>query len=394
MKPIVIAGSGLAGYTVAREFRQLDSSTPLLIITGDDGSFYSKPMLSNAFAQNKPITTLLSRSAEQMAAQLNATILTNTRIQQIAATRRSLLTSAGEFEFEQLVLAVGAKPVQLTMQGDAADQILSVNHWQDYAELRKRLDTAGSGAHVVILGAGLIGCEFADDFSGAGYRVTLVDPNTLPLAALAPPPVSRRLQQALLAKQVRIQAGTTATHLTHAGTSLQVALTNGQSLTADLVLSAIGLRPDLRLAESAGLATGRGIRVSVFGETSIPGIYALGDCTEYAQPDGAHLWLPYVAPVMAAARTIAQNLSGHSRRIEFKPMPVLVKTPSCPIALMPVAPDLAKRGRWETDEEGGITISRFYDHQDKLRGFGLAPQDQQQRNALLQELGSSCHLIA
>ncbi|MES2047308.1 MAG: FAD-dependent oxidoreductase, partial [Pseudomonadota bacterium] len=83
MKPISIIGSGIAGYTVAREFRKLDKTTPLLIITGDDGGFYSKPMLSNAFAQNKQAAQLVSQTAAQMAEQLNVRILPFTHVSQI-----------------------------------------------------------------------------------------------------------------------------------------------------------------------------------------------------------------------------------------------------------------------------------------------------------------------
>ena len=74
MKPIVIIGTGLSGYTVAREFRRLNKDTPLILLTADQGGFYSKPMLSNAFAQNKTAAQLVTQSAEQMATQLNAEI--------------------------------------------------------------------------------------------------------------------------------------------------------------------------------------------------------------------------------------------------------------------------------------------------------------------------------
>jgi rubredoxin-NAD+ reductase len=95
MKPVAIIGSGLAGYTVAREFRKLDKTTPVLIITGDDGGFYSKPMLSNAFAQGKTASHLRSQTADQMAAQINATILTRTQVRGIDTTKQTVHTSAG-----------------------------------------------------------------------------------------------------------------------------------------------------------------------------------------------------------------------------------------------------------------------------------------------------------
>jgi hypothetical protein len=83
MNPITIIGAGLAGYTVAREFRKLDKSAQLTIVTADDGGFYSKPMLSNAFAQNKQAAQLVPQTAAQMASQLDARIVTGTKVSEI-----------------------------------------------------------------------------------------------------------------------------------------------------------------------------------------------------------------------------------------------------------------------------------------------------------------------
>ena len=80
MKPIIIIGAGLAGYTVAREFRKLDKTTPLVMITADSGGFYSKPMLSNAFAHGKQAEQMITHSATQMAEQQNMSIQANTRV--------------------------------------------------------------------------------------------------------------------------------------------------------------------------------------------------------------------------------------------------------------------------------------------------------------------------
>src|SRR5512146_959392 len=79
-QPIVIIGSGLAGYTVAREFRKLDAETPILIISADHGGFYSKPTLSNALATGKTPASIVTASAEKMAEQLKLTIRSHSRV--------------------------------------------------------------------------------------------------------------------------------------------------------------------------------------------------------------------------------------------------------------------------------------------------------------------------
>lgn len=384
MKPIIIIGAGLAGYTVAREVRKLDKITPLTVITADDGGFYSKPMLSNAFAQNKLAAQLVTQTAAQMATQLDAQIVTGTKVAAIDPLGKTIDSDAGKFEYSKLVIAAGAQPIRLTIDGDAARQVLSVNNVADYALFRSRILAAG---RITILGAGLIGSEFADDLAGAGHTVTLVDPNPLPLAALAAPALSYGLHKALVARGVAMRLGTTAARIDQVANGLRITLADGHAFESDIVLSAVGLRPDLTLAKAAQLATGRGILIDSTGQTSAPDIYALGDCAEYTIGPGSTQILPYIAPMMTAARAIARTLTGQPTQIELKPAPVIVKTPCYPLALIPPPLLTAGTGSWEAETENGRTICRFYDAQGVMAGFGVAPQEAGVRQILMAGLG-------
>jgi rubredoxin-NAD+ reductase len=390
MKQIVIIGAGLAGYTAAREFRRLDKTTPVIVITADEGGFYSKPMLSNAFAQNKRAEQLVTQTAVQMAQQLSANIVTGTRVINIDTAAKTVDTTAGTYEYGKLVIAVGAQPIRLPIAGDAADHILSVNHIADYATFRAAITKFGQAgaARVTILGAGLIGCEFADDLSGAGHAVTLIDPNAVPLAALAAPALSEGLQAALAAKGVALKLGTTAAAVDRAGDALHVTLANGAEFETDIVLSAVGLRPDLRLAQASKLSTGRGIIVDATGRASAPDVYALGDCAEYTA-DGGTRTLPYIAPLMTAARAIARTLVGELTGIDLKAAPVIVKTPSYPLALVPPPLHAVAGGSWQAEQNGARTICRFYDGAGIMCGFGVSPQEANIRAELLAALGSA-----
>ena len=391
MKPIVIIGAGMAGFTVARELRKLDKEIPLVILTADAGGFYSKPMLSNAFAQNKQAAQLVTQNAEQMAAQLNATIIASTHVHGVDTAAKSITTDGTPIEYDNLVLAVGAQPIRLAIDGDGADQVQSVNHVSDYARFRElvALPKHGTSARVTILGAGLIGCEFADDLRGAGHAVTLVDPSPLPLAALAAPALSRALQAALTARGIVMHLSTTATRIDRQGDNLQVTLANCIAFETDIVLSAVGLRPDLNVAKNAGLATGRGILIDANGQTSAAGVYAVGDCAEYiVDADGGTRILPYIAPLMTAARAIARTLTGTPTTIDIKDAPVIVKTPSFPIALVPPPLQAQAGGAWQDEEIDGRTICRFYDAAGIMAGFCVAPQDAAIRSALMAGLGS------
>ncbi|HJV86573.1 MAG TPA: FAD-dependent oxidoreductase [Noviherbaspirillum sp.] len=388
MNPIIIVGTGLAGYTLAREFRKLNKTAPLLLVTADDGGFYSKPMLSNAFAQRKQPAELLTQTAAQMAEQLGATILTGARVESIDTDTMTVTTSAGTFAYDKLVLAVGAQPIRLAIDGNAADQIMSVNHINDYQHFRQRISASGGASRVMILGAGLIGCEFADDLAGAGHQVTLVDPSKAPLAALAPPALSQGLRVALEARGIGLRLGTTAARIDRVDGGLTVSLADGSVVETDIVLSAVGLRPDLRLAQAANVVTGRGIVVDAFGKTSAAHMYALGDCAEYTVDGNRNIVLPYIAPLMAAARAFARTLDGQPTAIDLRPTPVMVKTPSLPLALVPPPSHAAAGGNWHETSIGEQVICRFYDENGCMRGFGVAPHEAKIRQSLLAELGS------
>ena len=147
-QPIIIIGAGLAGWTTAREFRKLDTTTPVMLITADNGDFYAKPSLSNAFAQKRAPAQLVSTLAAKMVETLNVTLLANTRVEAINPQTRTLTTSQGEFSYRQLVLATGAQPIRVPVAGDAADQVQSINSLDDFSAFHARLLGAGSDVAV------------------------------------------------------------------------------------------------------------------------------------------------------------------------------------------------------------------------------------------------------
>src|SRR5512146_2367737 len=196
MAPIVIIGSGLAGYNVAREFRKLDKDSPLSVITSDGGAFYSKPTLSNALALRKSADAIPLNTPEQMAAQLNATVRCRTRITAIATDRHEVRIGNEALHYSKLVLALGADQIKLPLAGDAVAAVMSVNGLDDYTRFRTEIEGKRG---VVVIGAGLIGCEFANDLCTAGYNVDVVDIAAQPLPRLLPAAGAALLQDRLAA---------------------------------------------------------------------------------------------------------------------------------------------------------------------------------------------------
>lgn len=364
--PVVVVGSGLAGWSAVREFRKLDANTPVLMITADAGDFYAKPALSNALVQGKVAAQLVTTPAEKMAATLGVTLWQHTRVTGIDVQTQVVHTqNKGAVGYRQLVLATGAQAIRLRFSGNAADAVMSVNSLDDYAVFRTRLQPQ---ARVLIIGAGLIGCEFANDLAASGYSVQVVDPGDAPLASLLPPETSVALRASLEALGVRWHFGTSAMAIDRVDDAYQATFANGQSAVVDVVLSAVGLRADMTLAQDAGIATERGLVVNAQLQTSAPHVYALGDNTQYAcESAGVSRTLPYVMPIMAAAKALAHTLAGTPTDVQFALMPVAIKTPALPLVVAPALPGTP--GAWVKVEEG---VWHFVDAQTKVRGFVLA----------------------
>lgn len=372
MNPIIVLGSGLAGYTVVRELRKLNRDIPIALVTRDGGDYYSKPMLSNAFAQNKDAASLVLTRAVDMAKQLNIKLLVETDVQAINRASRQLDTTSGTLEYDKLVLALGADPIRVPLQGDAAQQVLSVNDLADYAKLRQKLATAKS---IAIMGGGLIGCEFANDLATAGYAVTVIDPGAYPLASLMPEQAGRQLLEPLAKLGVTWRFRTSVQSVNKAASGCALTLADGSIMHADLVLSAIGLRPRTQLARDAGIAVNRGIVVNERLCTSDESIYAMGDCAEI---EGKVL--PFVLPIMHAGRALARILNGEDAKTVFPAMPVVVKTPAHPVAVSPVARDAV--GSWQEMEAGHGVKMGFVDALNNMTGFVLTGEYAGERNEM------------
>ena len=374
--PVVIVGTGLAGYNLAREFRKLDSETPLLLITADDGRSYSKPMLSTGFGKNKEADGLSMAMPGAMAEQLKAQVRTHTRISGIDPGHKQLWIGDEAVPYRDLILAWGAQTVQVPVEGDAQDAIFPINDLEDYARFR----AAVAGKHrVLILGAGLIGCEFANDLIAGGYEVDLVAPCEQVMPTLLHPAAAAAVQAGLEGLGARFHLGPVLTRLNRVAGGLEAHLSDGSVIACDVVVSAIGLRPRIDMAAAAGMRVNRGIEVDRQLKTSHANIYALGDCAEV---DG--LSLLYVMPLMSCARALAQTLAGNPTVVSYGAMPITVKTPVCPLVVSPVP--RGAEGVWTVEGQGADIKALCRDAEGKLLGYALTGEAVREKLALNKEL--------
>lgn len=374
--PVVIIGTGLAGYNLAREFRKLDPQTPLLLITADDGRSYSKPLLSTGFAANKDADSLGMATAGAMAEQLNAEIRTHTRVTRLDPTHRRVWIGNEPVPYRDLVLAWGAQTIRVPVEGDAADAVYPINDLHDYGRFRA---AAAGKRRVLILGAGLIGCEFANDLLQGGHEVDLVAPSEQVMPGLLPLQAAEAVKRGLEGIGARFHLGATLERLQRSADGLQATLSDGSQRACDLVVSAVGLRPRTELAAEAGLEVKRGIVVDRLLKTSAEHVYALGDCAEV---EG--LSLLYVMPLMAGARALAKTLFGNPTFVSYGPMPVTVKTPACPVVVS--MPAVGTAGSWSVEARGNDVKALYLGACGELLGYALTGAAVQERLALNKQL--------
>jgi len=378
MHPIVIVGSGLAGYTLLKEIRKRDAALPVTLVTADDGAFYSKPNLSNALTAGRSAAALSSASAEKMAAEQDATILTRTRVTAIDTAAQRIRCDKGDIEYSRLILALGADPFPHGLSGSGAEAVLAVNDLADYGAFRSAID---GKRRITVLGGGLIGCEFANDLANAGYLVDVVHLGDWPLERLLPVEAGQRLAGSLAAIGVTWHFGRTGRAVDKTAGGYVVTLDNGDTLAADVVLSAIGLRPRTQLAQSAGIPVGRGIQTDRLLQTGAANVYAMGDCAEV---EGLNL--PYVQPLMVQARALAATLTGTPTPVIYTAMPVMVKTPAHPVAVLP--PKIGAAGGWQVECGDSGICALHLDASGRMQGFALTGSETGRRNTLVKELAA------
>ena len=377
--PILVVGSGLAAYGLANAIKKTDADAAITLITRDGGENYSKPMISTGFTKNFTPDQLATQTAQNMSDNIGVTVRTRTEVASLDTTASEVVLTTGErVPYSSLVLTLGAELIRPPMGGDAAAEVMGVNDLDDYRRFRDTLASTG-GNKVAVIGAGLIGCEFTNDLLNGGYSVEAVDPMNYCLPTLLPETAGRAVQRALEAKGATFHFGPLATDVNKTANGYSVALNNGQTIEADAVLSAVGVRPRTQLAADAGIECGRGVKTDKFLRTNVDNVYAIGDCAEVE----GHV-LVYVAPLLAAARALAATLTGTPTEVAYPAMPVTIKTPACPVCVSPVARDA--EGEWTIEADGQDVKALFHNPQGDLLGFALTGQAVKERMPLTKRL--------
>lgn len=382
--PIIIVGSGFAAWQLVKAMRRQNAPQPILLITADDGCDYNKPDLSHIFTRQTKADSMVRADAATLAAELNIEILTQTRVTALEPKQHLLHTASATLRYSKLVLAVGAHSVIPPLPDDAAQHCMTLNSLQDYRQHAARLQQMPS---VLIVGGGLIGTELGMDAALAGKQVIMTDLAPRLLARQLPALISQALQQQMQEHGVRFKLGCTLTALQRSDSGeWAITFSDGSRYQAAEILCTAGLRPEITLAQRAGLHTDRGIVTDAYLATSEEDIFALGDCAQVAGEVYA-----YLQPILLCAAALAKTLLGQPTAVRIPTQSVRVKTPLLPLQIAgTLASHLASEevGTQQIvlSDPKGMTLWQL-DAEQKRCGFVAAGEHQKQPMAMLKMLG-------
>ena len=307
---VVIVGGGHGGAAQAAQLRQRGFAGSIAIITAEPELPYERPPLSKEYlAGEKSFERMLLRPPAFWA-ERQVDIHTGTRVTAVDAAAQRLETSAGGISYGHLVWAGGGDARHLACPGHDLAGIHAIRTRADVDALKAELKAP---RRVAVIGGGYIGLESAAVLTKLGHRVTVFEAMDRVLARVAGEALSRFYEAEHRAHGVVIETGAQVAALTgDAGRVSGVTLADGRHFAADLVIVGIGIVPAVQPLLAAGAAGGNGVRVDDHCRTSLPGVFAIGDCALHvnAFAGGAEIRLESVQNAADMAATVARLLTG------------------------------------------------------------------------------------
>lgn len=284
---VAIVGGGVGGFTTARELRRRGFDGAITIVD-PEGVPYDRPPLSKQYLTGEYDAARLGFVEPGWYAASDITLVTDRADRVLAAEGAVLLDSGHTLAADALVLATGGVPRHLPVPGGDTEGVLVLRTREDAERLRDRLRAGGS---LAIVGAGLVGAEVASTAARLGMATTLIDPVPVPLVPAVGPDLARVLHEMHAAAGIDTVTAAVS-HVARRGPRFELELdggpaVGGRRLEADTVLVAVGIEPDMTLAESAALDIDNGVLVDDRQRTTNPAIYAVGDSARTRRPDGA-----------------------------------------------------------------------------------------------------------
>jgi NADPH-dependent 2,4-dienoyl-CoA reductase/sulfur reductase-like enzyme/nitrite reductase/ring-hydroxylating ferredoxin subunit len=311
---VVILGGGGAGLAAADMLRREGYDGPLTMISADDSAPYDRPNLSKDFLAGTASDDWIPLRSPDFYKDRRIELVLNSRVSALDLLQKRVQLENGKtYGFEALLIATGAEPVRLNIEGATDSQI---NYLRTFADSRAIVARAASAKRVAVVGASFIGLEVAASLRARGIEVDVVAPDSQPLERVMGPEVGLFIRRLHEAHGVVFHLGETVKRID--GRTLT--LTGGTALEADFVVLGVGVHPSLAVAEQAGLAIDRGIAVNEYLETSVPGVFAAGDVARWPDPhSGERIRVEHWVVAERQGQVVARNILGYRERFNAVP---------------------------------------------------------------------------
>jgi apoptosis-inducing factor 3 len=311
---VVIVGGGAAGLAAADMLRREGYDGPLTIVSADASPPVDRPNLSKDFLAGTAQEEWIPLRSSDYYRDRRIDLLLNSRVSSLDTKRRRILLEDGEeLEFGALLLAMGADPVRLPVEGATDAQL---HYLRTFADSKAIVAKAASAKRVVVIGASFIGLEVAASLRTRGIQIDVVAPDRQPLERVMGAEVGVFIRKLHEAHGVTFHLEQTVSRVS----GRTVTLSDGKTLEADFIVLGIGVRPSLTLAEQAGLAIDKGINVDEYLETSVPGVFAAGDAARWPDPhSGERIRVEHWVVAERMGQVAARNILGHREKFDAVP---------------------------------------------------------------------------
>jgi apoptosis-inducing factor 3 len=311
---VVIVGGGAAGLAAADMLRREGYDGPLTILSADASPPVDRPNLSKDYLAGTAQEEWVPLRPSDYYRDRGIDLLLHSRVSALdTKSRRIVLESGKVLEFGALLLATGADPVRLPIEGATDSQL---HYLRTFADSKAIIAKATSAKHVVVIGASFIGLEVAASLRARGILVDVVAPDRQPLERVMGAEVGLFIRKLHEAHGVTFHLGQTVSRVS----GRTVTLNDGTALDADFLVLGVGVRPSLALAEHAGLAIDRGIEVNEYLETSVAGIFAAGDAARWPDPHtGERIRVEHWVVAERQGQVAAKNILGHREKFDAVP---------------------------------------------------------------------------
>ena len=317
MSGIVVVGGGQAGASLVAKLRALGETAPITLICAESVPPYQRPPLSKAYLLGEMAEERLYLRPESWYAENNIELRLGSPVTSIDAERRVLDLNGEAVGYDELVLTTGSVPNSLPAKiGGDLDGVFTVRGLADVDRMEPRFQ---QGARALVVGGGYIGLEAAAVAAKLGVHVVVIEMSERILGRVASAETADVIREAHKSHGVDIREGVGLDKLVgEDGHVTGAVLTDGSMLHVDFAVLGIGIRPDTRLAETAGIACDNGIAVDEFGRTSVEHIWSAGDCASFPYK-GGRLRLESVQNAIDQAEAVAANITGANEPYVPKP---------------------------------------------------------------------------